>query len=89
MNIGNVTIAANASAAEVDRATDEIADALLEMRATCSLDVADRDGATLEEVGIGVRLTRERIRQLQKKAERSMRDAAKRRGLLRDLRGDD
>jgi len=36
-----------------------------EMRETCSLDVADRGGVTLEEVGDICRITRERIRQIE------------------------
>jgi Sigma-70, region 4 len=36
-----------------------------EMRETCSLDVADRGGITLEEVGEILNLTRERIRQVE------------------------
>ena len=36
-----------------------------EMPETCSLDVADRGGLTLEEVGEMMNLTRERVRQLQ------------------------
>lgn len=36
-----------------------------EMPETCALDVADRGGATLEEVGALMNLTRERIRQLE------------------------
>jgi hypothetical protein len=36
-----------------------------EMAETCSLDVADRGGITLEEVGAILNLTRERIRQVQ------------------------
>lgn len=36
-----------------------------EMRDTCSLDVADRGGITLEEVGEILNLTRERIRQVE------------------------
>jgi hypothetical protein len=36
-----------------------------EMAETCSLDVADRGGITLEEVGAIVNLTRERIRQIE------------------------
>jgi hypothetical protein len=36
-----------------------------EMAETCSLDVADRGGATLEEVGAILNLTRERIRQVE------------------------
>ena len=36
-----------------------------EMAETCSLDVADRGGITLEEVGAMLNLTRERIRQVE------------------------
>ena len=36
-----------------------------EMKETCSLDVADRNGITLEEVGEIMNLTRERIRQVE------------------------
>jgi hypothetical protein len=35
-----------------------------ELPATCALDVADRDGVTLEELGALVNLTRERARQI-------------------------
>jgi DNA-directed RNA polymerase sigma subunit (sigma70/sigma32) len=35
------------------------------MSETCSLDVADRGGITLEEVGELLNLTRERIRQVE------------------------
>ncbi len=38
-----------------------------EMKETCSLDVADRGGITLEEVGEILNLTRERIRQVEVK----------------------
>ncbi|MGE0547591.1 MAG: sigma factor-like helix-turn-helix DNA-binding protein [Kofleriaceae bacterium] len=37
----------------------------LELAETCSLDVADRGGITLEEVGLLMNLTRERIRQVE------------------------
>jgi hypothetical protein len=36
-----------------------------EMKETCALDVADRNGITLEEVGEIMNLTRERIRQVE------------------------
>jgi DNA-directed RNA polymerase sigma subunit (sigma70/sigma32) len=35
------------------------------MAETCSLDVADRGGITLEDVGAILNLTRERIRQVE------------------------
>ena len=38
-----------------------------EMSETCALDIADRGGATLEEVGAIMNLTRERIRQVEVK----------------------
>ena len=39
-----------------------------EMNESCSLDIADRGGTTLEEVGAIMNLTRERIRQLEVRA---------------------
>ena len=38
---------------------------LSELKDTCSLDVADRGGITLEDVGVIMNLTRERVRQLE------------------------
>jgi hypothetical protein len=38
---------------------------LWELAETCALDVADRQGITLEEVGLIMNLTRERVRQLE------------------------
>jgi hypothetical protein len=43
------------------------------MRDTCALDVADRGGETLDEVGAATNLTRERIRQLESVALRALR----------------
>lgn len=37
---------------------------LEEMPATCSLDVADEGGATLEQVALLLNVTRERVRQI-------------------------
>lgn len=45
------------------------------MPETCSLDTADLGGATLEEVGNLLRLTRERIRQIEAKCRSPMRRA--------------
>ena len=39
-----------------------------EMRETCSLDVAARGGATLEQVGELLNITRERVRQIEVRA---------------------
>lgn len=39
-----------------------------ELAETCALDVADRDGATLEDVGALLNVTRERIRQIEVEA---------------------
>jgi len=43
-----------------------------EMNETCALDIADRGGTTLEEVGAIMNLTRERIRQIEAKALRKL-----------------
>jgi hypothetical protein len=45
-----------------------------EMAETCSLDVADRGGITLEEVGAILNLTRERIRQVEVRGLGKIRD---------------
>lgn len=47
-----------------------------EMTETCALDVAERGGATLEEVGAITNLTRERIRQLEGRALTRVRPVA-------------
>ena len=44
-----------------------------EMRESCALDVAERGGITLEEVGAIVNLTRERVRQVEVRATGKLR----------------
>ncbi len=44
-----------------------------ELRETCALDVADKGGVTLEEVGAIMNLTRERIRQVEMRALQKLR----------------
>jgi hypothetical protein len=54
-----------------------------EMNETCALDIADRGGTTLEDVGAIMNLTRERIRQVEVKALAKL-DALKDMMALRD-----
>jgi hypothetical protein len=55
-----------------------------EMRETCALDIADRGGVTLEEVGEILNLTRERIRQVEVMGLEKLRETT----LAEDLGGD-
>lgn len=55
------------------RPFDDPAESLEAMPETCALDVADRGGTTLEEVGGLVQVTRERVRQIEQTALRKMR----------------
>lgn len=48
-----------------------------ELEETCALDAADRGGITLEEVGLIMNLTRERIRQLELSGLEKLRQHAK------------
>ena len=48
---------------------------LSELPETCALDVADRGGVTLEEIGEILNLTRERIRQVEAKGLERLREA--------------
>ena len=50
-----------------------------ELRISCALDIADQGGATLEDIGLLMNLTRERVRQLEIAALGRL-------GSLRDLR---
>jgi hypothetical protein len=54
-----------------------------EMNETCALDIADRGGTTLEDVGAIMNLTRERIRQVEVKALAKL-EALKDMSALRD-----
>ena len=47
-----------------------------ELKETCALDVADRGGITLEETGVTMNLTRERIRQIENDGIEEVRAAA-------------
>ena len=51
------------------------------MAETCALDVADRGGITLEEVGEILNLTRERIRQVEVKGLQKLRATAEELGM--------
>ncbi len=52
-----------------DKSDDEIADCISRIRYSCVLDTVDNHGQmTLEQIGQLLNLTRERIRQIEKKA---------------------
>ena len=57
-----------------------------EMEESCALEVAERDGLTLAEVGACLNLTRERVRQLEQRALRRMRQAAEDAGCMELVR---
>lgn len=52
-----------------------------ELEETCALDVADRGGITLEEVGAIMNLTRERIRQVESRGLHKLREVAEEYGI--------
>lgn len=51
---------------------------------TCALDVADRDGASLDDIAVRMNLTRERVRQIEESALRKMGEEGSLRGLGQD-----
>lgn len=53
-----------------------------QLETSCALDVADREGATLEEVGDLINVTRERVRQIQTRALEKVERRAARTGML-------
>lgn len=59
-----------------------------EMTETCALDVADRGGTTLEDVGAIMNLTRERIRQVEVKGLARMKAADGAGDVLREYAGE-
>lgn len=56
--------------------------AVEELPETCSLDVADRNGITLEDVGAIMNLTRERIRQIEMRGLTKIQASTEVQGLL-------
>lgn len=60
-----------------------------EMTESCALDVADRGGATLEEAGALLNMTRERFRQIEVKAIEKLGRRARAMGLTEALAADD
>jgi hypothetical protein len=58
-----------------------------ELADTCALDVADRGGITLEEVGAIMNLTRERIRQVETRGLQKLRSVAEDEPRLPDCAG--
>jgi DNA-directed RNA polymerase sigma subunit (sigma70/sigma32) len=61
---------------DVDTWLERAADAVLDMPATCALDVADRGGVTLAEIADLLGITRERARQIDSTALAKLRVAA-------------
>ncbi len=51
---------------------------IFELEYTCALDVAEKGGITLEEVGVIMNLTRERIRQVETRGLMKLREATER-----------
>lgn len=63
---------------------EDVAEEVASMQESCALDLAEHDGMTLEQCGQVMRVTRERIRQVEKKARERM-GSRRRRAALREL----
>jgi hypothetical protein len=60
---------------------------LTDLPETCALDVADRGGVTLEEIGEILNLTRERIRQVESRGLEQLRELGFKEDILLDQQG--
>jgi hypothetical protein len=81
ITIGKLMLAPDAPEREVDVFADKLAAMLAEMVDTCVLDVIDctrADELTLEQIGRRLGVTRERIRQIERKAVTRMGREARR-----------
>lgn len=73
LGYGKVLTANGSAAAHVEKSVEQLADlvdadGLYDMPHTCALDVADRGGASLDDMRAAMNLTRERMRQIVEKA---------------------
>ena len=77
--VGDIVLTDDATEAQVDAAIDVMVERVNGSPETCALDVVARrpDGSTLAEVAAPMRLTRERVRQVESKALRKLPPAAK------------
>lgn len=73
----------------VDDRAEQLVDWWLDGRPTCVLDIADRGGATLEEVGAAMSITRERARQLMESGLAKLKQPAEEAGLQFNEEEDD
>lgn len=71
------TVTPRSTPEAVEAWTERAAETLLEMPDTCALDVAERGRQKLVEIGRVLRLTRERVRQIEMKALRHAAHAAR------------
>lgn len=73
LTVGNRRLPANATAHELEEFAEAVADAITALPASCVLDVVDAlEGATLDQVGRTLSVTRERSRQIETRALRKL-----------------